>query len=156
VIAGVFLFVPGTLQPFSEGGQEDIVTVNRVADGLSLNDLSDSKQPHVLNESCVEGFFNDTIDACGYTSGDPGEYVGIKEPQGINVTLQGNISGSTSNTILYYNGSKPPGDRLAASDSTDATRLAIGERSPEIGSSVTARRVVSVDDKDIFLVVKVW
>ena len=159
VIAAVFLFVPGTLQPFSEGGQENIVSVNRVADDLSVGSLATDGTPHVLNGTCTEAFFNAT-DRCGFDSTDVTELVGLGEFQTANVTILGNVSTRSGvQEILCYDHGDAPGDRLTSPDpacDSSETRLAIGDDPSVAQSSVTARRVVELDGSDVFLVVKVW
>jgi len=159
VLAAVFLFVPGTLQPFSEGGQENIVSVNRVADDLSEGSLATEGTSHILNGTCTEAFFNST-NRCGFDSTDVADLVGLGEFKNANVTIIGNVSTRSGvQEILCYDHGDAPGSRLASPDpdcGSSETRLAIGDDPSVAESSVTARRVVELDGRDIFLVVKVW
>jgi|AntRauTorcE11898_2_1112593.scaffolds.fasta_scaffold20250_2 hypothetical protein len=163
VLAGVFLFVPGTLQPFEQGDQEDIVTVNRVADQLTEHSLVDPSQPHILDDDCTVTFFEDPSNSpsdCNYSGGSLQERVGHGRFQFLNVTIRGRPSGGTgSNNLLCYETANAPGDRLetgsACGDSTD-TLLAVGGDVTTGTASVTARRVVELDGQDVFMVVEIW
>ncbi|QSG11366.1 putative pilin/flagellin [Halapricum desulfuricans] len=156
-LASVFLFVPGALQPFEEGGQEDLVTVNRVADQLAEQSLSEPTTPYVLSENCTVAFF-DAAPECGY-SGTLSERVGLTDRQFVNITVRasGDASSETS-PLLCWNDSAPPGERLVPIDDCDddATRLSAGSTPVESQPTVTARRVVELDGQDVFLVVVLW
>lgn len=155
VLAAVFLFVPGTLQPFTQGGQEDIVSVNRVTDDLAEQSLAENGTPHILNGTCTNAFFDSTDSSCDF-GGTVQENTGVRDLKQINVTIQGNVSPRSGTTkILCYDASEDPGDKLE-NPSCSGTRLAIGNRAAETGSSVTSRRVVELDGFDVFLVVRVW
>lgn len=161
VLAGVFVFVPGTLQPFEEGGQEDLVTVNRVADGLAEQSLTGSTTPYILDANCTVAFFDTATSPsseCGYSGGNLSERVGVSGQQSINVTIRKGVdSGGGTSAPLCYNESQPPGERLNETDcGSEATRLAVGGTSIGDQSSVTARRVVELDGQDVFLVVVIW
>jgi len=161
VLVGVFVFVPGTLQPFEEGGQEDLVTVNRVADGLAEQSLTESATPYILDADCTVGFFDTTVSPpaeCEYSGGNLSERVGIAGQQSINVTIRKGVAGSAGTSApLCYNESQPPGERLTSGDcDSGATRLAAGGTAIGDQSSVTARRVVELDGQDVFLVVMIW
>lgn len=160
VIAGVFLFVPGTLQPFEQGGQEDLVTANRVADQLAEQSLGEPTTPHVLADDCTVAFFNGTApEACDYNGTSVSERVGLGDRRFVNITIrQGGTNGSGTSDPLCWNDSKPSGERLATGDDcgADTTTLASGSTPVEGQSTVTARRIVELDGRDVFLVVVVW
>jgi len=160
VLAGVFLFVPGTLQPFEEGGQENIVTVNRVADQLSEQSLvADPTTPYVLSGDCTEEFFGgpDAAGDCEYTGGSLQERVGYGDFQFANISIRGSVDGSDDIEQLCYDSSKSPGSRLeSGSDCTGDTRLTVGSDIAGVESSVTGRRVVELDSQTVFLVVRLW
>lgn len=161
VLAGVFVFVPGTLQPFEEGGQENLVTVNRVADGLAEQSLTEPTTPYILDADCTVAFFDPATGPsaeCDYSGGNLSERVGIAGQQSINVTVRKGAAGGTSTSApLCYNESQPPGERLTSGDCDGvATRLAAGGTAVGDQSSVTARRVVELDGQDVFLVVVIW
>lgn len=160
VLATVFAFVPGALQPFNQGTQEDIVTVNRVADTISEDNLADPTQPYLLDTACTIAFFEDpstTPSDCEYPSGDLKETVGIGEGRHLNVTIRGNVSGAGDpNQILCWQQPSGPLDVPSNCGGSDPV-LALGGNPPGGSqSAVTARRVVQLDDRDVFLVVKLW
>lgn len=165
VLAGVFMFVPGTLQPFEQGGQEDLVTVNRVADQLAEQSLGEPTTPHVLSDDCTVAFFNTSASVtppaeCGYDGGTPlSERIGLGDRQFVNITVrEGGTDVSGTSEPLCWNDSEPPGERLVSNDDCDSgtTTLAIGSTPVEGQSTVTARRVVELDGRDVFLVVVLW
>ena len=160
VLAGVFLFVPGTLQPFEQGGQEDLVTANRVADQLAEQSLGEPTTPYVLSDDCTVAFFNTTApEACNYNGTTVSQRVGLSDRQFVNVTIrEGGPNSSGASDPLCWNGSKPPGERLGSNDECDSstTTLAVGSAPVEGQSTVTARRIVELDGRDVFLVVVVW
>lgn len=161
VLAGVFLFVPGTLQPFEQGGQEDIVTVNRVADQLSEQLLTESGEPYILHDDCTVEFFGgpDASTECEFSGGTLQQQVGHGDLQFMNVSIRGPRSGSSGPNIRCYDSDKQAGERLVSlSDCGDPgeTRLAVGRAPVSVDSTVTARRVVELDGQDVFLVVELW
>lgn len=162
VVTAVFIFVPGALQPFTQGGQENIVTVNRVADDLAEQALVEEGTPHILNGTCTAAFFDSGDNRCGF-DGPIQSNTGVRDFRNVNVTIQGNVTVQDSGVdrpgktkVLCYDESADPGDRLEDPGCGGTQRLAIGDPAVETGSSVTSRRVVELDGKDVFLVVRVW
>lgn len=156
VLTGVFLFVPGTLEPFERGNQEDIVSVNRVADDLVEGSLGEPTTPYVLDDECTVAFFNGAND-CGFTGSTLEQRVGLNNFQFVNITIRGNTSGT--NDLLCWNGAKAAGNRLESASSCGSgseVLLAAGDDPLGSQSTVTSRRIVELDGKDVFLVVKVW
>jgi hypothetical protein len=162
VLAGVFLFVPGTLEPFEEGGQEDIVTVNRVGDQLTEHLLATPTEPYILDEECAVTFFEDPPSSpseCEYSGGSLQTRIGHGDFQFVNVSIRGSVSGSSNVEQLCYDSANPDGSRLeSGSDCGEPadTRLTVGSNPAGVQSSVTARRVVELDGQEVFLVVKLW
>ena len=162
VLAGVFLFVPGTLQPFEKGGQENIVTANRVADQLSEHVLAEPTEPYVLKNGCVVPFFDESEPVpaeCNYEGGTLQERVGYGDFQFANVSIRGSVAGSSEVEQLCYDSANSAGSRLESGSDcgeSDDTRLAVGSDLEGVKSSVTARRVVELDDQTVFLVVQLW
>jgi len=162
VLAGVFLFVPGTLQPFEEGGQENIVTVNRVADQLSEDLLAQPTDPYILQEDCTVTFFQNPVSSpseCEYTGGSLQERAGYGDFQFVNVSIRGSVDGSDDVEQLCYDSANAAGSRLeSGSDCGEPadTRLTAGSNLAGVESSVTARRVVELDTQTVFLVVRLW
>lgn len=68
VVAFVLAFVPGMLQPFESGTQQETAAADRVADDLASGALvADRGTPFVLSRECLIGFF-----ALENTDGDAG------------------------------------------------------------------------------------
>lgn len=162
VLLSVFLFVPGTIEPFTEGGQEDIITANRVADSLSEGLLGDPSSPHVLNTTCTVRLFENGPDTgCRYEGNNLTERIGVKNRQFVNVSLESNgTEDADGDDLLCWNtgsGEKGLIERDHPDcDSTDE-RMAIGGSPPSSSStSVTARRVVEVNETDATLLVEMW
>lgn len=160
VLAGVFLFVPGTLEPFETGGQEDIVTVNRVADQLSEQLLTEPEDPYILDGDCTVEFFQNPASSptdCEYTGGSLQERVGYGDFQFANISIRGSVAGSSDVEQLCYDGGNAAGSRLeSGSDCSGDTWLRVGSTLDGVESSVTARRVVELDGQEVFLVVQIW
>jgi len=64
----IFLFVPGIVAPFTVGAQDETVTVNRVADGLTQDQLRSSQRPGVLGTACTVDFFEHAEDGTDITA----------------------------------------------------------------------------------------
>ena len=172
VLIAVLLFIPGTLEPFTKGAQDNIVTSNRIADALSEGLLGDPSSPHIVNGTCTIEFFENTdgepLDGCRFTGESLEERVGVKDRQLVNVTLQGNLSsdGGKEDVLCWDERTDDP--NLLVEQGNDSygcdTRFAVGSTPPNrADATVTARRVVSMnrsagsDDKvDVALVVEVW
>ena len=161
-LTGVLLFIPGTLEPFTEGGQDNIVTANRLADQLSEGTLGDPKNPHVLNTSCAIRFFSDQTPGCHYSGATLKDRVGVLDRTNLNISLQSNYTADDSGeeTLCWEDGrGLNETDELSCD-----TVFAIGETPPERSSKVvTARRVVTVNRTaeprnrtDVTLIVEVW
>lgn len=150
VLISVLLFIPGTISPFVEGGQEEIVTANRVADSLSEGLLGDPKTPHILNTTCAVKFFEDTSPGyCQFTGINLTERIGVKDTQLANVSIESNLTNDADggNVLCWDKDSSPP--EFVEKDSIDCdgseTRTAIGPTPPQrSGTTVTARRVVEL------------
>ena len=166
VFISVFIFVPGTLQPFAEGGQEEIVSANRVADSLSESVLGDPASPHVLNTTCTVAFFelSSPPSHCAFAGTDISERIGVNDRQLANVTIRANLSKDASGpeqAILCWDEDDGPHPRLverdtAACDSSE-TQLRVGPTPPsETGTAVRARRIVEVNGTDATLFVELW
>lgn len=162
VLMGVFLFVPGTLEPFDNGNQEDLVTVERIADDLTQQSLAAPERPFILDDSCTVTFFEDPSSSpgsCRYSGSNTAERIGITDVQSVNISLRGEAAvGSEDPNILCWDSSNTPGSRLETGSNCapSDTVLSVGDGSSGISSSVTARRVVELDGRDVFLVVELW
>lgn len=166
VIAAVFMFVPGTLNPFTQSGQDDLVTVNRVGDDLSERLLGNATSPYVLNRTCTVAFFNDNSPSyCRFEGTTVQERVGVQDRKYVNVSLRGNVTSDSTETeelLCWDEDSNPNPARLLERDDSNCDPsdelLAVGGTAPRnsSGSSVTARRIVSFNETDVSLVVEMW
>jgi hypothetical protein len=159
-LATVFLFVPGALGVFTEGGQENIGSANRVASSLSEGLLGDPLRPHLLNRTCTVEFFDDNAPShCRFTGATLDERVGLDRFLSANVTLRSNLSvdGDGSDVLCWDSG----GSALVERDHSDCgsgdVEFRIGS-APPTGSvtTVTARRIVEIEGTDATLLVVVW
>ncbi|RXK49477.1 DUF7287 family protein [Halorientalis pallida] len=162
VLVAIFAFVAGTVQPFTTGDQEDIVAVNRVADGLAEDTLGDPDTPYILDTDCTVAFFEggSPPSDCRFSDQQLDEQVGVTDSAFLNVTVRGNVSGSGSpNELLCWDETAGELVEQGTTDCTtaDVETLAVGDDSATgTQSSVTARRSVSVNGTSVSLVVKLW
>jgi hypothetical protein len=158
-LTAVILFIPGTLGPFTQGGQEDIGAANRMAASLSGGLLGDPARPYTLNETCTDRFFrNATSGSCRFQGATLNERVGADAHQKVNVTIRSNLSSDADGSdILCWDGNA--NDLVEIDDNCDSayTELKIGNTPPtSSGTSVTARRIVQMEGTQVSLVVEVW
>lgn len=159
-VAAVFLFIPETLNLFTQGGQAEIVTSNRVATSLSEGLLGAPELPYVLNTTCAVAFFggNSAPDGCHYTGSNLTERVGVNPNQHVNITLKRNLSeGSDGSDILCWDGDDD-NERLVGRDHGDCdTEFRVGDAAPKrFGTTVSSRRVVELNGTDVTLTVEMW
>lgn len=162
VVIVIFLFVPGLLSPFTAGSQEETVLADRVADQLVRSTLADPSEPFVLDTDCTRWFFNSGDDSpfdCRFddTSGVPlTERIGLSDRQKLNITIVGNISATDqgSELLCWDTGN----ERLFEDDECGGgVTLAAGDEPPQSrDSSVTAKRVATLERWDVIVVVTMW
>lgn len=159
VVMFIFLFVPGIVAPFTIGAQDETVTVNRVADGLTQGQLGSTKRPGVLQTECTKDFFEHADDGtditqCGENRANLAAFVGIKDRQNANVTIQGNTSAADAGTEqLCLDGT----ELVERDDGTCGVELTAGDSSPSNNAdSVTAKRVAHLAGEDVTLIVEMW
>lgn len=157
-LMAVFLFIPGTIGPFVQGGQEEIVSSNRVASSLSEGLLGDAATPHILDTACTVDFFGGAAaTGCNFGSGTLTESLGLTDRQRVNVTLQANLSADGDGAdILCWDGSGFHEVDVGCSGGTNVV-MSRGEAAPTaFGTAVTARRIVSVNQTQVTLLVEMW
>lgn len=156
VLIGMLLFVTGTMQPFIQGSQEDIGVADRVADSLAEGLLGDPAKPHITNATCTVEFFNDNSpDYCRHDGPNLTSRVGVQSHQLVNVTMQANLTADEGEEILCWNSSNRTVVHRGSGDCDRA--FVIGSRPPaRSGSTVTARRIVTIEAVDATLRVEVW
>lgn len=171
VVMFVFLFVPGILEPFTVGAQDETVTTNRVADDLTQDALGNATEPNVLATHCVLVFFEaarngDDVTACGFDGESLQEFVGVSDRQNVNVSVRGNVTATDRTTellcwdddeaeLLERDGDGPPG--TSCNPGGDDVLLAAGGAAPtDNDDSVTATRVAWLEAEDVTLRVEMW
>lgn len=159
VVVFIFLFVPGILEPFTVGAQEETVTVNRVADGLVQGQLGSPERPNVLRTDCTLAVFSawddaDRVDRCGVSGQTLQEFVGVEESQPMNVSVYGNTSHTdTGSDLLCWDGELVERDDAASCP----VKLAAGGRAPDANAdAVTAKRVAYLAGEDVTIRVEMW
>lgn len=164
VILFVFTFVPGLLDPFTLQDEEDSVLVNQIADRLAQDALGNTTEPNVLDRHCAVSFFNESKtppDRCRYEGDTLRDRLNVPETKEFNITIERNTTvGSTGADILCWD--EDANELTGAggcNPSSGDTRLSIGD-SPTAGgqnpSTITARRVVSLNGQAVTLKVVVW
>ncbi|MHB9285706.1 hypothetical protein ACKVMT_01535 [Halobacteriales archaeon Cl-PHB] len=150
----VFMFVPGTLQPFTQSAQEETVGANRVADLLVMDLLADSEEPYLLDGPCTAKLLGGTgAPACGFDGATLNARLDLPDRQHVNITIRGNFSSGTKRLCWDQNA-----DSVVAASSGDCdVQFAAGDSPPESsGSTVTARRMVSIRGTTASLEVRMW
>lgn len=153
VVAFVLGIIPGMIDPFSDS-QERTLVADRLASQISEGMLAEPDRPTVLNQTCVNAFFNDTLaegEGCpvpfNEDTTDLNERLGVQDRQSINVTIK----------RLDRNGDyqqlRTDGETVST---TGHTTLAIGPSVPPTQSQVAASRTAFIDGKDVTVVVTVW
>lgn len=172
VVVFVFVFVPGTLEPFTTGTQEETVETNRVADSVVHGTFGTPKKPEVLDRACTVWFFEHDGDGatppsdCNYDGTTTQARLGVPDSQDVNVTVTGNVTVTdTGSEFLCWEGDDRrlvEGDGDGASDGScddgGADVLLTAGESPmvEEDDAVTAMRVASLTREDVTIVVEMW
>lgn len=162
VVLFIFLFIPGILDPFTAGVQEETVTTNRIADEVTHGLLGSTSTPKVLNRTCTVRFFDAAPPgACNYYSGSSAltDRVGIDDIENINITVYGNVSaGGSGHEILCWDDSASQlAEQASCSPGGSDVLLADGGTAPlRNDDSVTATRVVSLFREDVTVEVVMW
>lgn len=162
VVLFVFLFVPGILDPFTVGAQDETVTSNRVADSLTQDLLNSPERPGVLAADCTAVFFEyannaDAVDVCGFDGEQLTDMVGVDRRQQVNVTVLGNVSAAdTGSDLLCWD---DDAEALVERDDSpgDCTQvLRAGDRPYDNTDAVTASRVAALAGEDVTVRVEMW
>ena len=158
VLVVVFQFIPGLLQPFNSGTQDETVAVDRIADQLAGSLLAESSSPYVLLTDCTKEFFDDNSPgACPHSGLTLNERIGVQDYRNVHVLIEGNITGTDGTDTLCWDDSGE-GEVVEEQDPSDCdVKYAAGPtQSSNSASTVSARRVVWIDGYDATLVVEVW
>ena len=157
VLVFVFSFVPGLLEPFVAAKDEEPVVADRIAGRLSQGALGPPEKPYVLERTCAVNFFNQSSPAgCSYDGTTLHDRLQLANRTNVNVTLAGNVSDTVSgSSYLCWNDSQETLKQVETNDCDEA--LLTGSTPPEDNSAtVTARRVVNLDDESVTMEVVVW
>jgi len=133
VFAFTLTFVPGMLQPFTEGSQEETVVADRIADQLVEGMLGDSSNPYHLDVGCTNAFFNSSKSDVGCefsNSTSLHERLGLAERLDVHIQLRDSDS--------------------AATRERDTAPV------PDTGSVVVARRTARANNDLVTVIVRVW
>lgn len=168
-------FVPGMLDPFTTGNQEETVTADRVATQLATVGIAEPDDPYVLHIFCTEEFFRNPggsqLSNCPMRGTDLRERIGLRDRQPVQIFLKGddNRDSDFQEETLCWDDSQfvvvEETNRPVCGDEADDVVLAVGGEAPtKSGSVTTARRVVLVNawdndesnDIEAKLVVKLW
>ena len=177
----VFTFVPGILEPFEAGPQEETAVADRVASQMVHTSLADPKEPFVLTRECTDAFFNFTADgetACGFdhtvdltAGGQLTDRVGVADRQRMRVSIVADADGDGDLHVLCYDADddaiveEPNPDPTCGESASDsiAERVAdtdilytIGDTPSDTQAVVVARRTVSLDGITATVRVEVW
>ena len=158
VVLFIFLFVPGVLEPFTAGAQEETVAVDRVADDLSRGMLGSPQTPKVWNATCAVVFFDGRSPGdCRFSGTTTNDRLGLHSRQHVNVTVRGNVSASDPGSDqLCWDEDDERLKQRPSCDSSDVF-LRAGDGVPgNVDESVTARRIVSLQRETITLEVEMW
>ncbi|WP_411966346.1 hypothetical protein [Haloferax sp. YSMS24] len=123
VLGFLVQFVPGMLAPYSDDAELPTVA-ERVATRLTDAALGDPTSPGELDRTNTTAFF---------AGGDP-DPEAVAAGYSVNVTADGNVTGSPTDPLFHSVGDAPPDD----------------------GTVAVVRRVVSIEGEDVLLTVRVW
>jgi len=157
----VFGFIPGMLQPFEEGTQEETVSANRVAGQLVEGELGNPSQPYELVPKCTRAFFDDSpvpvsSAQCAFDNTDDiKERVGLRDRDQLNITLHAQLDGDDPLEMLCWDESA--GELAEHGSGSCDTSFKTGEDPPVTSQSVVvARRTGYMNDNDVRVLVRTW
>ena len=168
VLFFVFTFVPGILEPFELPDDEDAPLADRIADSLARDQLGSAEHPHVLDRYCTVALFDESYDAsseCNYSGETPAELFDLPLTRSLNITLEGNVTGEESGVhqLCWTEdaGDGEPGlverGHTECDPGNDGVVLARGDDVEDsFGTTITARRVVSLEGESVTMRVVLW
>lgn len=169
VMVFAFSFVPGILQPFELSDDEEPSLSDRIANSLSQEKLGSAEHPHVLDRYCTVAFFDgDTPPECNFDDTDPEVLFNLDRFQNVNITLKGNVTEKdTGVQQLCWSDESPVGDNepgliernhpdFDCDTGAGDVILSKGDDAGGQGTTITARRVVSLNDESVILEVVLW
>lgn len=156
-ITFVFVFVPGTLQPFTESAQAETAGSDRVADLVVKDLVAEPGKPYVLDGACTAALMSDSPGAgCGFDGSTLSVRLDLPERQFVNVTIR-EVGGGGTETLCWDRND----ERVVRTSSSDCdagdVELVAGDQPPEYSESVvTARRIVTIDGTRSAVEVRLW
>ncbi|WP_137287130.1 DUF7287 family protein [Halorussus salinisoli] len=139
-VAFVVAFLPGVFEPFTDGGEGEVLASDRTATLLSEQLLAEPAKPGALNATCTAEFFSETddgtIDACRFDA----DASNLESALGVGPTTAVNVTIEENGTVR----------------STRGVTLEAGPTPPESESVVVSRRVVLLGGEESDLYVRVW
>lgn len=154
----VVTLVPDLLSPYT--AQATPVVADRAVDTLAgANGLLAAGPVGTLNRSCTEEFFDETnSSACSTLQGGTtptARLLGVTDFYDVNVTLERNVTGGPETEVVCWDRSAGVLDPDCSASSPLALKR--GPSPPGDTRSVSvARRLVSLDDRALFLKLRVW
>lgn len=155
----VFTFVPGTLQPFTQGPQAETAAADRVADTVVMDQLATEDDPYVLDGPCTAALLSDAAGTgCGFDGATLSSRLDLTAMQEVNVTMRGNPGGGDLERLCW---DRSADEVVPASGSCDVSAgdvvLVTGEPIPQHRASVvTAKRIVRIDGTLAAVEVRMW
>ncbi|SFL08174.1 hypothetical protein SAMN04487950_2342 [Halogranum rubrum] len=158
-VAFVVAFIPGMIEPY-EGIQRETVTSDRVATQLATGLLGDPTEPYLLDTDCTLAFFSGaTQSKCRFSGNSLTERIGVDDAQSVDVRLTADLDGDGSTATLCWDrdGESLVEEGDAACDGSDTPFVSATSDPPtETGSVVVGRRIVSLANTDVTLLVRMW
>ena len=145
-VAFVVGFLPGAFEPFTAGGEGDVLAADRTASLLAEQLLAEPTDPGGLDAACTAEFFDAAGDGAGGASGcqfgtdaaDLDAALGLGPTTSVNVTIEEN------------------GTVRSLSPGGTTVELSAGPEPPRNEGVVVSRRVVLLDGEERDLYVRVW
>lgn len=157
VMLFVFTFVPGILDPFELGGEEEPALSDRIANSLSQGMLGSPETPHILDRYCtVEFFKGNSPSECNFEGGTLPDRFNLSGTQHVNVTLLGNVTGSGKHQLCWNTTESQLGETDDSTCGSNDIDLTMGGEPPAQATTITARRVVTLYGESVTMKVVVW
>lgn len=151
----VFAFVPGTLQPFTQGAQDETAGADRVADLMVKDLLADPGEPYVLDGACTAALLsNGPGSGCGFDGSTLSTRLDLASLQSINVTMRGDPNGGGIERLCWDSSD----EEVVVVGASGCTHPFVTGKTPPRSSDsvVTARRVVTIEGTTAAVEVRLW
>lgn len=165
VVAFVFLFVPGILEPFGGDDGEDPAVADRIANSLSQErlDIETRSRPRTIDRQCTVEFFRgeagDPPDECSIEGGASiDDRLNLESFDRVNVRIRGSTENGES-AVRCWDDTDAEWTTVEddEDDCENFVTLETGNTLPEDRSAtITSTRVVSLQGESVTLQVRVW